>query len=85
MDHSQATDEKGLTNGNVAALVVQVGATMRKPATAATPAVEAPLTHLSAVGVSASPRTLGRDNQGRHVLEFVPGELAMETARTLKA
>jgi hypothetical protein len=80
VDQSQATDEEVLTGGNVAAVVVRVGATVRKPATAATPAVEALLTHLSAVGFSASPRTLGLDDQGRHVLEFVSGEVAMEMA-----
>jgi len=66
--------EQPLAGGNVADGVVRVGDTVRKPATAATPAVHALLQHLSAVGFDGSPRSLGQDERGRHVLEFVPGE-----------
>ena len=62
--------------GNVAAAVVRLGSTVRKPATSATAAVEALLKHLAAVGFGAAPRTLGRDEQGRHVLEYIPGTMA---------
>ncbi len=72
--------EHVLTGGNVAAEVVRVGRTVRKPVSPATPAVEAFLEHLGAVGSAAAPATLGRDDQGRHVLEFVPGRVAMELA-----
>ncbi len=65
-----------LPGGNVADAVVRIGATVRKPPTPATPAVEALLEHLAAVGFPAAPRTLGRDDIGRHVLEYVPGETA---------
>ncbi|MGC4937647.1 phosphotransferase enzyme family protein [Kribbella sp. DT2] len=68
--------EEPLTGGNVADAVVRVGTTVRKPITPATAAVEAVLTHLHQVGFSAAPRTLGRDDQGRHVLECIPGALA---------
>jgi hypothetical protein len=68
--------EEVLTGGNVAAQVVRVGSTVRKPATAQTPLVEAVLTHLAANGFTGAPRSLGRDEQGRHVLEYVPGALA---------
>ncbi|WP_297551297.1 phosphotransferase [Amycolatopsis sp.] len=68
--------EEVLTGGNVADSVVRVGSTVRKPGTPATPAVEALLEHLAEVGFPAAPRTLGRDELGRHVLEFVPGSLA---------
>lgn len=68
--------EQVLVGGKVADRVVRVGATVRKPATPATPAVEALLELLTAVGFSGAPRTLGRDKLGRHVLEFVPGQLA---------
>lgn len=60
-----------LAGGNVAAGVVRVGDTVRKPVTAATPAVEALLRHLD--GFAGAPRTFGRDEKGRQVLEFVPG------------
>jgi Ser/Thr protein kinase RdoA (MazF antagonist) len=68
--------EQVLTGGNVADSVVRVGATVRKPATPATPAVEALLRHLHAAGFAGAPRTLGRDERGRHVLEYIPGQLA---------
>jgi hypothetical protein len=64
--------EQLLAGGNVAGAVVRVGDTVRKPATAATPAVEALLEHLA--GFDGAPRTLGRDAAGRHVLEYVAGE-----------
>jgi len=65
--------EERLFGGNVAEAVVRVGATVRKPATEATSSVEALLEHLFAVGFRGAPRTLGRDEKGRHVLEYVSG------------
>ena len=65
--------EERLAGGNVAGAVVRVGATVRKPVTEATSSVEAFLEHLFEVGFSGAPRTLGRDEKGRHVLEYVPG------------
>lgn len=70
-----ATGEQRLTGGNVSD-VVRVGQTVRKPAGPHTPAVEAFLRHLEAAGFSGAPRTLGRDESGRHVLEYVPGPVA---------
>ncbi|WP_066460446.1 phosphotransferase [Sanguibacter suarezii] len=73
--------EETLTGGNVAASVVLVhdpllGATVRKPATVATPAVHALLVHLADVGFDAAPRSFGIDAQNRHVLEYIPGTMA---------
>jgi hypothetical protein len=65
--------EERLYGGNVADSVVRVGATVRKPVTAATRSVEAFLEHLFEVGFTGAPRSLGRDEKGRHVLEYVPG------------
>jgi hypothetical protein len=65
--------EHRLTGGNVADRVVRVGETIRKPATQATSSVEAFLNHLHDVGFTGAPRSLGRDEQGRHVLEYIPG------------
>jgi phosphotransferase family enzyme len=62
-----------LAGGNVAAVVVRVGDTVRKPVTPATPAVEALLLHLD--GFPGAPRHLGRDDQGRQVLEYIPGTI----------
>ncbi len=69
------TEEEKLIGGNVAASVVRLGATVRKPATAATPAVQALLAHLHAVGCKAAPRSFGLDERGRQVLEFIPGAM----------
>jgi len=63
-----------LEGGNVAAEVVRIGDTVRKPWTAATPYVHAFLRHLE--GVEAVPRALGRDGQGRQILAYAPGRLA---------
>jgi Ser/Thr protein kinase RdoA (MazF antagonist) len=65
--------EERLYGGNVADSVVRVGATVRKPVTSATRSVEALLEHLCKGGFRGAPRTLGRDEKGRHVLEYVPG------------
>jgi Ser/Thr protein kinase RdoA (MazF antagonist) len=69
-------DEEVLTGGNVAARVVRAGGTVRKPVTPATPAVQALLRHLETAGFTGAPRGLGRDEQGRQVLEYIPGPLA---------
>lgn len=53
--------------------MVRAGDTVRKPWTAASPAVQAYLRHLTAAGFAAAPRPLGRDERGRQVLEYVPG------------
>lgn len=70
--------EQPLSGGNVSADVVRSGDTVRKPAGDWTVGVEALLTHLESAGYAGAPRTLGRDEQGRHVLEYVPGDLAMD-------
>jgi Ser/Thr protein kinase RdoA (MazF antagonist) len=65
--------EHVLPGGNVSGAVVLVDGTVRKPVTAATPAVEALLAHLD--GFPGAPRHLGRDDRGRQVVEYVPGTL----------
>jgi Phosphotransferase enzyme family len=70
--------EHALDGGNVAGAVVRVGQTVRKPPGPHTPAVEAFLAHLHAAGFAGAPRTLGRDEKGRHILEYIPGRLAMD-------
>ncbi len=68
--------EHALAGGNVTADVVRVGGTVRKSAGSWTPAVESLLAHLEATGFTGAPRTLGSDERGRHVLEYVPGVMA---------
>lgn len=53
--------------------VVLVGDTVRKPVTPATPAIEAVMAHLD--GFPGAPRHFGRDDQGRQVIEYVPGTI----------
>ena len=65
--------EVPLDGGNVTSGLVRVGDTVRRPAGPQTPAVHALLSHLTDVGFPHSPRSLGLDDRGRHVLEFVPG------------
>jgi hypothetical protein len=71
-------EEQVLAGGNVADVVVRVGDTVRKPAGPQTPDVEAFLSYLNDNRFAGAPRTLGRDERGRHVLEYIPGELAYE-------
>lgn len=71
------TAEEPLPGGNVASTVVRVGATVRKPWTAATASVVDFVAALRRAGVDL-PEPLGRDAQGRQVQEFVPGIRAIE-------
>jgi hypothetical protein len=67
--------EEPLGGGNMTAGVVRVGDTVRRPAGPHTPAVHALLSHLHAAGFEGAPRALGIDEQGREVLEFIPGQV----------
>ena len=68
-------DEHILTGGNVAARVVRIGMTVRKPVTISTPSVKDLLDLLHDRGYAACPQHLGIDEQGRQSLEFVPGTM----------
>lgn len=70
-------DEEALHGGNASARVVRVGDTVRKPWLATTERTVAFMTALREQGVDV-PEPLGRDQQGRLALEFVPGELAID-------
>jgi Phosphotransferase enzyme family len=61
--------------GNVTAGIVRIGDTVRRPVGPWTDAVDALLLHLRRVGFDGAPQPLGRDDQGRQVLEFVPGDI----------
>ncbi|MFC7246643.1 phosphotransferase [Catellatospora aurea] len=65
--------------GNVTSGVVRVGATVRRPAGPWTDGVDAFLRHLHEAGFTGAPRPLGRDEQGRQVLEYVAGEIGDAT------
>jgi Ser/Thr protein kinase RdoA (MazF antagonist) len=53
---------------------VRIGDTVRRTAGPWTPNVHALLDHLRRAGFNYAPRPLGIDDQGREVLEFVPGD-----------
>lgn len=38
--------------------------------------MDALLCHLAGTGFDGAPRSLGRDQEGRHVLEYIPGDMA---------
>jgi hypothetical protein len=67
--------EQPFTDGNITA-VVRVGATVRRATGPWTPAVHALLRHLEARGFDAAPRALGRDQAGREMLSYIPGQTA---------
>ena len=60
-----------------AGLVTKVGDTVRRPWRPATAATHALLAHLNEVLPGVAPVPLGRDEQGREVLSFLEGEVAV--------
>jgi len=72
--------ERPLVGGNVSSGVVRIGETVHKPWSAASPSVDALLQHLHRQGFEGAPRSLGRDDQGRQVLEFIPGDVVHSPA-----
>ncbi len=75
--HEEAPHEEALSGGNASGAVVRIGDTVRKPWTASTASVTAYVRALRDAGIDA-PEPRGRDEGGRQVIEFVPGELAIE-------
>lgn len=73
-------NEEPLEGGNATADVVRIGATVRKPWERATPAVHELMLAVAAAGIDV-PRPLGRDEQGRQILEYVPGTPALQAPR----
>lgn len=65
----------GITNQG---RVSRLGATVRRPERPTSPATRALLLHLERVGFDGAPRHLGRDEQGREVLSFMPGEVPLD-------
>ena len=57
--------------------VVRVGDTVRRAPAPASRAVHALLLHLEVVGFTGAPRYLGLDDQGREILTFIPGNVAV--------
>ncbi|ACL40927.1 aminoglycoside phosphotransferase [Pseudarthrobacter chlorophenolicus A6] len=72
-----SAEEQELAGGNASGSVVRVGDTVRKPWLDTSPAVQDFLATLRQADVDV-PRPLGRDHQGRAVVEFVSGHSAMD-------
>jgi hypothetical protein len=70
--------EEPLAGGNASG-AVRIGDTVRKPWTATTGRVAAFMDTIRAAGIDV-PRHRGRDGYGRQVLEWIPGESAMDVA-----
>ncbi len=83
MDPNQLVDqpfpvEQPLAGGmGSGGAVVRVGDTVRRPVRPHTATVAAFLRHLEAVGFDGAPRHLGCDDEGREVLSFIEGEVAL--------
>ena len=56
-------------------VVSRVGETVRRPVHPWTPATRSLLEYLDAEGFQGAPRALGTDDQGREILDFIPGEV----------
>jgi Phosphotransferase enzyme family len=65
--------EVPLGGGRITEGVVRVGATVRRPAGAASTFVADLLRHLNAQGFAGAPRYLGRDPAGRDTFSYLPG------------
>ncbi|WP_460519141.1 phosphotransferase [Humibacter antri] len=65
--------EVPLTGGNASAFVARVGDTVRKPWIPSAPSIQRLLEHLRTKVGDLVPEPRGRDDQGRQILEYVPG------------
>ena len=70
--------EQLLVGGNVSGPVLRVGDTVRKVPTIGTAGGAALLDHLHAAGYEGAPRNLGYDDQGRWMLEYLPGTVCSD-------
>ncbi|SDK95099.1 phosphotransferase [Arthrobacter sp. ok362] len=70
-------DEQELTGGNASESVVRIGNTIRKPWLENSSAVQSYLGALRSSGVDV-PQPLGRDEDGRHVVEYIEGVLVLD-------
>lgn len=69
--------EQRLAGGNASGPVVKVGDTVRKRWTPSSPGVHDFLAHLRRSGIDA-PEPRGRDADGRQIVEYVAGPIAMD-------
>ena len=70
-------EEQELTGGNASGSVWRIGPTVRQPWLETSSAVQSYLAELRSSGLDV-PQPLGRDEDGRHVVEYVEGVLALD-------
>jgi len=75
--------EEVLAGGNLSR-VVRIGDTVRRPTGAWTPTIHALLRHLEAKSFDGAPRVHGIDDEGREILDFIPGATAWPEMGALK-
>jgi len=68
-------DATALEGGNMNEGVVRIGDTVRRGVSPWTPTIHRLLAHVRAQGVRWVPRVHGIDDEGREVLDFIPGEV----------
>ncbi|MEV6932722.1 phosphotransferase [Dactylosporangium sp. NPDC051485] len=64
-----------LGGGRLTAGIVRIGETVRRPVSSASAFTATVLSHLARAGFDGAPRYLGRDDLGRDVLTFLPGDV----------
>ena len=75
VDEGAGSAEMTLGGGRLTAGVVRIGETVRRPRSPASPFTAMLLSHLARAGFDGSPRHLGRDELGRDILTFLPGDV----------
>ena len=70
-----------LEGGNMNEGVVRIGDTVRRGVSPWTPTIHRLLAHVRAQGVRWVPRVHGIDDEGREVLDYIPGEVRHDMAR----
>lgn len=76
---------KQLGGGNMNPHVIRIGDRVHRAAGPQTPTIHRLLTHVRAQGVDWVPRVHGFDDQGREVLDYLPGEVIHTPPRWLRA
>jgi hypothetical protein len=76
-DGGMATEEPLAGGFGNDGAVVRIGDTIRRPARQSSEAVRELLLHLERAGFAGAPRYLGTDDQGRDVLTYVEGDVAV--------
>ncbi len=74
---SRVSEPEIALRGGTHGPVVRIGDTVRRVPAPARDAIHALLRHLELVGFTGAPRCLGLDDQGREILTFIDGEVAV--------